>query len=382
MAVTDSCCSQTQEPREGENLRRYENAKHCHKMWTSNHASYWWHHRSDINSSMIFSMLDLNSSYHQLELEPTSRYITTFSSHIGVWRYKRLNFGTSSAAEIFQNTIRLVINAIPGVINISNDVLVHGKKQKQHDIALTAVFKWLRDYHLTLNPEKCVFNKGTLEFFGHGFPPSGMKADPKKIVAINQAPPPENVSELWSLVGMSSYSSRYIADYATYSQLPCMNWLKKRRSVDVLRQTTTSPRESRTALLTIFHATPYHARAHGSQHQQKNTSISSPGMPHSKHWPCNRWRKRQQLTPVCNKLSNSSTQGNGGTWRQSAGILQCQRWTLCDTWQLPGTQGHPYRHARYTTKPSAWSGTRRSSRPSCYVRRFGFLASIHRLQNF
>lgn len=51
----------------------------------------------DLNGSKVFSKLDLVAGYHQVELHPDSRYITTFSTHIGLFRYKRLNFGINSA---------------------------------------------------------------------------------------------------------------------------------------------------------------------------------------------------------------------------------------------------------------------------------------------
>ena len=63
----------------------------------------------ELNGAMIFSKVDLNQEYYQLELEPESRYITTFSSHIGLRCYTRLNFGISSATEVFQDTIPQVI---------------------------------------------------------------------------------------------------------------------------------------------------------------------------------------------------------------------------------------------------------------------------------
>ena len=53
----------------------------------------------------MFSKLDLNKGYNQLELKPEWRYITTFSTHLGLRRYTRLNFSVSSAAEIFENII-------------------------------------------------------------------------------------------------------------------------------------------------------------------------------------------------------------------------------------------------------------------------------------
>ena len=63
-----------------------------------------------LNGSVLFSKLDLNKGYHQLEVTPESRYVTTFSTHVGLRRYKRLSFGISSAAEVFQEAIRMVIH--------------------------------------------------------------------------------------------------------------------------------------------------------------------------------------------------------------------------------------------------------------------------------
>ena len=58
-----------------------------------------------LNGATVFSKLDLRSGYHQLTLAKESRYITTFAMHKGFRRYKRLNFGTNSASESFQNVI-------------------------------------------------------------------------------------------------------------------------------------------------------------------------------------------------------------------------------------------------------------------------------------
>ena len=79
---------------------------------------------SDLNGEKVFSKIDLTSEYHQLELTPESRSITTFSTHVGLFRYKRLNFVISSASEIFQETIRNIIQDIPNARNISDDIIV------------------------------------------------------------------------------------------------------------------------------------------------------------------------------------------------------------------------------------------------------------------
>ena len=43
--------------------------------------------------------------------------------------------------EIFQKIVSEQIRDIPGALNISNDVIIFGKTQAEHDAALHAVFK-------------------------------------------------------------------------------------------------------------------------------------------------------------------------------------------------------------------------------------------------
>ena len=117
---------------------------------------------------------NLNSGYHQLELAPASRYITTFSTHRGLRRYTRLNFGTSSAAEVVQDAIQQILSDIDGVRNVSDDIIIFGRDQQAHDRALQAVFARLRAKNLALNPKKCEFNKSSIEFFGYTYSKNGV----------------------------------------------------------------------------------------------------------------------------------------------------------------------------------------------------------------
>lgn len=153
-----------------------------------------------------------------MELEPTSRYITSFSTHVGLRRYKRLNFGISSAAELFQHVIRQVLDGIPGVINLSDDILVFGKTLLEHDEALRSTFHRLKEKKLTLNKAKCVYRQTSLDFFGYTFSNGGFSPDFTKLRALQEAAPPKNVNELRSLLGMAKYSARFIKDFASITQ--------------------------------------------------------------------------------------------------------------------------------------------------------------------
>ena len=41
----------------------------------------------DLNGDKFFSKLDLTQAYHQLEIDENSRQITTFATHVGLFRY-------------------------------------------------------------------------------------------------------------------------------------------------------------------------------------------------------------------------------------------------------------------------------------------------------
>ena len=173
---------------------------------------------SDLNGSKVFSKLDLSNAYHQLELDEAGRQVTTFTTHAGIRRYKRLLFGVNAAAEIFQNTISEILSDIAGVRNLSDDIIVLGKTQAEHDSSLQATLKRLEERGAKLNKGKCKFSVHELTFFGHVFSAEGIKADPKKIDTIVNCEAPKNVSEIRSFLGMAQYVARFIPDFASRTE--------------------------------------------------------------------------------------------------------------------------------------------------------------------
>ena len=199
---------------------------------------------ADLNGATVFSKLDLSSGYHQFELSPESRNITTFSTHVGLRRYKRLLFGINAAAEIFQNAIEEILAGLPGCKNISDDI-VFGRDQREYDANLRGVLERLKQYNIRLREEKCLFSQSKIMFYGHIFTAKGIKPDPKKIHVIKAMNPPQCASEVKSLLGMAQYVSRFIPDYAKITA-PLRNlakqgvdwkWTKKEQSaLDSLRE--------------------------------------------------------------------------------------------------------------------------------------------------
>ena len=100
----------------------------------------------EMNGSTVFSKLDMNMGFHQIELEEGSRDITTFSAGDSLYRYKRLSFGLNSAPEQHQNIIRQTIADCPGATNIAD-----GRTTEEHDSNLVTFLERLQERNLTLN---------------------------------------------------------------------------------------------------------------------------------------------------------------------------------------------------------------------------------------
>ena len=90
---------------------------------------------NDLNGAQYFSKLDLNQAFRQLELKEESRFITTFSTHVGTYRYKRLNYCMNCSSELFQHTLQTTLTGIQGVRNLHDDIVVFGKSKEEHDKA-------------------------------------------------------------------------------------------------------------------------------------------------------------------------------------------------------------------------------------------------------
>ena len=169
----------------------------------------------ELNGAKFFSKLDLAQAYHQLPLHEDSRYITTFNTHLGLYRYTRLNYGTNAAMEIFQHVLQQNLQGIKGVLNLADDIFVFGKTRQEHDIALRNCLERLQDRGLTLNPKKCKFLQSSINFFGQIFSQQGTRPDPKRIEDLANASVPVNAKDVRSLLGMANYSAKYIPNYAT-----------------------------------------------------------------------------------------------------------------------------------------------------------------------
>ena len=121
--------------------------------------------------------------------------------------------GINAAPEIFHHVIEQTLQGLEGVKNIMDDILVYGKGVIQHDERVNKLLARLDEKGLTVN-HKCKIGVEKVEFFGLEFSKDGIRLTEDKVKALVEASTPTNSSEVHSLLGLSTYASRFINKHA------------------------------------------------------------------------------------------------------------------------------------------------------------------------
>ena len=114
-------------------------------------------------------------------------------------------FGLKVSGDVFQKRLDRVIRLVPGVLGITDDIVIHGATENTYDGTVLVLCETARLNNLSLNSKKMQFKSTDCKFFGHRLTPDGIRVDPKKIEAIIQMDPLQNVANLQSFNGMVNY---------------------------------------------------------------------------------------------------------------------------------------------------------------------------------
>lgn len=170
--------------------------------------------KTKLHGAKYFTKLDLTSAYYHLELSQESRELTTFLAESGMYRFTRLMFGVNCAPEIFQREMTRILDGINHVIVYIDDILTFADTLEHLRKTVAQVLKALRANNLTLNTAKCEFDREKIKFLGHELDKNGFHVDEAKVANIQSFRRPSTVSELRSFLGLASYMSSYIKNFA------------------------------------------------------------------------------------------------------------------------------------------------------------------------
>ena len=174
-----------------------------------------------LSQSRVFSKVDCSSGYWHCELDEESSLLTTFITPFGRFRYLRLPFGLNVSSEIFQRKLHQAIERLPGVECITDDLLIHGVDEAEHDRHLRGLLDRCVRKNISLSRKKCLFRVPEVEFVGHLLTREGLKPDPKKVEAVVNMPKPTDALGIQRLQGTVGYLGKFLPNLSA----SCHTWM-------------------------------------------------------------------------------------------------------------------------------------------------------------
>jgi len=183
-----------------------------------------------LNGAAWFCSVDLRAGYHNIPVAEEDRDKTAIITRRGLFRFRKMPFGLSSAPGTFQRLMDLVFSGLNyySVLVYLDDVVVFGPSVETLMERLEEVFLRLRGANLKINTRKCHLFQRRISFLGHVISQDGVEVQPEKTAAVEEWPVPCNIRELRSFLGLASYYRKFIRSFSLIAE-PLYELLRKGR---------------------------------------------------------------------------------------------------------------------------------------------------------
>lgn len=155
-----------------------------------------------------FSKLDLQSGYHQVEVNEADQWKTAFRTRYGTFQFTAMPFGLAGAPSTFQ---RLMQNIFLGelddfVMVYLDDVLMYSPTRQLHIQHLRKIFSRMREEQLYVKLSKCEFCQQRVQYLGCVISSEGIAAHPEKLKTLWDWPEiPDKRKQLRGFLGLVGY---------------------------------------------------------------------------------------------------------------------------------------------------------------------------------
>jgi hypothetical protein len=161
----------------------------------------------------LLSFLDAYSGFHQIQMSREDRKHTAFVTVDGLYCYVVMPYGLKNALPTIVRAMSKTFGDLirDRIERYVDDIMVKTKRGSTLVEDLTLVFDKLRATRTKLNPDKCVFGVSVGKLLGFLVSHWGIKANPKKIRAIEAMRPPARIKDIQRLTGSLATLSRFIS---------------------------------------------------------------------------------------------------------------------------------------------------------------------------
>ncbi|PVD33765.1 hypothetical protein C0Q70_05025 [Pomacea canaliculata] len=134
--------------------------------------------------SKYFTVLDLKSGYHQVEITEEHKERTAFSvAPLEFYEYNRMAMQLANAPATYQRLLTF----------------------DEHLERVERVLDRLWDCGMKLHPKKCIFSQDRVKYVGHIVSAAGVETDPEKCEKVKNWPVPRTPEDVRQFLGFAGY---------------------------------------------------------------------------------------------------------------------------------------------------------------------------------
>ena len=168
-----------------------------------------------LSGSNYFTSLDLVRSFHQFELAPADREVTTFTWQGTQYQFRGVPFGLKPISSIFQRVMGIIFkDSKPFIVIFVDDIVIHSRTAEDHAIHVQHALRLLNQHNLKLNQTKSHFFRTAIEVLGHIVSKSGVRVSHRKLQDEQRFRAPTSTKEVQSDLGFFNYFRKFIPNYA------------------------------------------------------------------------------------------------------------------------------------------------------------------------
>ena len=182
--------------------------------------------------SKVFMKLDATQGYHQIPLDEESSKLTTFLLPSSRFRFLRAPMGLSCSSDEFCCRSDQVIEGLPGIRKLVDDILVQAPDLETLKQQVKAVLERCKLHNFTLSKKKFEIGE-TVKFAGQMVSSKGVRPNPDFLQGLRDFPTPKSLQELRSFLGMVNQISTYHPHVARHTGVLQM-LLKKGRGLPMV----------------------------------------------------------------------------------------------------------------------------------------------------
>ena len=169
-----------------------------------------------LHGAKFFSKLDFTSGYWQIEVDPADRHKTAFTTRYGLFEWRVMPMGLTSAPGTFQRAMNHLFHDLldKGVVVYLDDVLIYSRTLEEHLHLLELVLQRLHEHQFHASLPKCMFAQERITFLGHVLSAGGIQPLEDKVKAVRDWPRPSTVHDVRSFLGMCSFYRKFVRNFA------------------------------------------------------------------------------------------------------------------------------------------------------------------------